>query len=90
MFGLRIYAAIVRRASPPPSPWIAPDWLCSVLTHKWGSVTRYRSATVAGSHGLPCICEQKKTPEVGSPAPWHVLSCEGGSVKVVDNMAVLL
>ena len=24
---------------------------------KWGSVTRYRSATVAGSNGLPCICK---------------------------------
>jgi|GEM_PF-2639939 len=30
MFGLRVCATFDRRSSPPPSPRIAPDWLCSM------------------------------------------------------------
>ena len=48
MFGLRIW--------PRPRLHRLPDWLCSRPEAEWGSVMRYRSATVAGLHGLPCDC----------------------------------
>ena len=45
------------RLRPSPSPSMGhEDWLCARrLTARLGSVMRYRSATVAGFHGLPCL-----------------------------------
>ncbi len=50
----------ITRLSCSPSPFVASR-LASPAGHRCQTrhriVTRYRSATVTGSHGLPCICE---------------------------------
>ena len=49
MFGLRV-ANLLPAFTFPSHPKVElPDW----PAFAWGFVTRYRSATVAGSHGLP-------------------------------------
>ena len=55
MFGLRISC---RRFMPAPSPTclhqIESDWLSRAFAaRRWFGMMRYRSATVAESHGLP-------------------------------------
>jgi hypothetical protein len=47
---------LARSARPRPRLRRLPDWLCSRPEAEWRSVMRYRSATVAGFHGLPCDC----------------------------------
>ena len=49
MFGLRV-ANLLPAFTFPSHPKVElPDW----RAFAWGFVTRYRSATVAGSNGLP-------------------------------------
>ncbi len=49
MFGLRV-ANLLPAFTFPSDPKVElPDW----PAFAWGFVTRYRSATVAGSNGLP-------------------------------------
>jgi len=45
--------AVIAWTSPAPSPE-DPIGFARVETTRCGSVVRYRSATVAGLHGLPC------------------------------------
>jgi hypothetical protein len=76
------------RAHPPPRLRFrhAGNWLCSRPEAEWGFVMRYRSATVAGLHGLPCDCRIKwkepqeradttaAPPHPASPNPVHPLT----------------
>ena len=68
-------SGFVRRVAPLRlasafTGFLRPDWLCSAFAREWRIVTRYRSATVAGSNGLPCTCEGKKTRmQASAPLP---------------------
>ena len=55
MFGLRISCRRVKPApSPLPSPKVRFDWRSRAFAARRGfGMMRYRSATVAGFHGLP-------------------------------------
>ncbi len=57
IFGLRV--AILLPAFTLPS---RRNGTSGLTAFAWGIVTRYRSATVAGSHGLPWIRQGKELP----------------------------
>jgi len=57
IFGLRV--ANLLPAFTHPSRFHETSGLAASA---WGFVTRYRSATVAGSHGLPWILRGKELP----------------------------
>ena len=59
MFGLRADGGRVSSAFAPPSP-SHEDWRQSGLGRSVGIVSRYRSATVADLHGLPCCLSVRK------------------------------
>jgi hypothetical protein len=52
----KIHLSLPRRSrtSPAPSPEQIPIGFPAPVTAQCGLVMRYRSATVAGFHGLPC------------------------------------
>jgi hypothetical protein len=54
MFGLRISAGDLPAPSPLAFTGIDADWLSRAFAaRRWFGMMRYRSATVAGFHGLP-------------------------------------
>ncbi len=74
-FGLWTFGICTLGVSPPPRLRRLPDWLCSRPEAEWGFVMRYRSATVAELHGLPCYCRikwkepQEHAEKTAPPAP---------------------
>ena len=54
MFGLRISAGLYADDLPTRLHRIGSDWLSQAFAaRRWFGLMRYRSATVAESHGLP-------------------------------------
>jgi len=60
VFGLRIYRRIFTGILASAFTGQLADWLFHACTARWRFVMRYRSATVADSHGLPLNLERNK------------------------------
>lgn len=76
VFGLRTpHRAITRpvHRSPRLHPRLEPEIGFAPALGGMGNVMRYRSATVAESHGLPCVCQMDKerTQDVATKLPVH-------------------